>query len=261
MRVLSREVYNLYGHRGLIDLLSVFLRIKARAKKDLIMIKLILAYASISPPLEAHQVDIHDWALKTYGTEISFDIKRNGNNIGTHQVKFTKSENQLLVEANTQIRVKFLFFTAFKFDYNSKELWQNGELKSLSSFTNNDGKKSNVSLEYGDDIVNVTNEKGSFTNILKEPVFTTNHWNPNVLGEKMVLNTLTGKINNIEINKLGFEMVPAGNGTRKAMRHSYDGDLNNISTWYDEKSRWVGLNFKGRDGSLISYECNQCGIE
>ena len=225
------------------------------------MIKLILAYASISQPLAASAIDIHDWTIKSYGPEITFDIKRKGKNIGTHKVTFTQNDNQLFVEATTRIRLKFLFFTAFKFDYTSEEVWQNGKLMSLSSLTNEDGKKSNVLLEFGEDIVSITNENGNYSNNLMGPVFTTNHWNPNVLDEEKVLNTLTGKSNNIQINKMGLEMVPTGKGEREAMHHRYEGDLNNISTWYDEKSRWVGLSFKGKDGSIISYECDQCGDE
>ena len=225
------------------------------------MIKLILALTSISPQTSEPTINIHDWALQSYGPEMSFNIKRNGNQIGSHEVNFKTSDEQLIIEATTKIRVKFLFFTAYKFDYKAKEIWQNGELVSLLSQTNDNGKRSEVKLDYGTDIVNATNYDVTFSNTLDGMIYTTNHWNPNVLKANVVLNTVTGKLNQVQINQMGEEMVPIGSNKRIAIHHRYDGDLNNISTWYDEKLRWVGLNFKGKDGSIISYECNLCGVE
>ena len=110
------------------------------------MIKLILALTSISPQTSEPTINIHDWALQSYGPEMSFNIKRNGNQIGSHEVNFKTSDEQLIIEATTKIRVKFLFFTAYKFDYKAKEIWQNGELVSLLSQTNDNGKRSEVKL-------------------------------------------------------------------------------------------------------------------
>jgi hypothetical protein len=225
------------------------------------MIKLILALTSISHQPIKPTIDIHNWAIQSYGPGMSFNIKRNGNQIGTHEVSFKTNDEKLYIEATTKIRVKFLFFTAYKFDYTAKEIWQNGELISLLSYTNDNGKKSEVKLDYGSDIVKAINDKDTFSNTLDGLIYTTNHWNPNVLNANVVLNTVTGKLNQIQISQKGEEMVPTGAGERSAIHHRYDGDLNNISTWYDEKLRWVGLNFKSKDGSIISYECNLCGDE
>jgi|TARA_R110002096_G_scaffold257381_1_gene450764 Domain of unknown function (DUF6134) len=225
------------------------------------MIKLILALTSISQQATAPTIDIHDWALQSYGPEISFNIKRNGNNIGSHVVSFKSNDEQLHIVATTKIRVKFLFFTAYKFDYTAREVWQNGELISLLSTTNDNGKKSKVNLDYDTDIVNVTSDDDSFSNTLNSSVYTTNHWNPNVLNANVVLNTVTGKLNQVQISQMGEETIPISGDERAAIHHRYAGDLNNISTWYDKKMRWVGLNFKGKDGSIISYECNLCGDE
>ena len=109
--------------------------------------------------------------------------------------------------------------------------------------------------------MSVINNDEDFTNSLEGSIFTTNHWNPNVLSQKSVLNTMTGRTNTVEISEVGKEMVRTGANKREAMRHEYDGDLTDVFTWYDEKKRWVGLDFKSKDGSVISYECNSCGEE
>ena len=225
------------------------------------MIKIILALTTISHQTAIPVIDIHDWVLPSYGSAMVFEIKRNGKKIGIHQVNFKTNNEQLSIESKTKIRVKFLFFNAYKFDYNSLEKWKNGELVSLLSTTNDNGKKSTVNLASGTDIINVTINDDTHVNSLDDLKYTTNHWNPNVLAAKQVLNTITGKSNQFQITQAESNLVSTGSGERIATHYQYSGDLNNISTWYDEKMRWVGLSFESNDGSTISYECKQCGVE
>ena len=89
------------------------------------------------------------------------------------------------------------------------------------------------------------------------PLFPTNHWNANVVNERVVLNTLTGELNRVEIISRGVETLKSRHGEIKGQRYSYTGDLD-TEVWYDQKGRWVGMEFKGKDGSIITYVCQQC---
>ena len=223
------------------------------------MLEIILALENLSEPAMAPDINIHEWIVPAYGSEISFDIKRKGKQIGTHEVTFENIDNRIYVEVITKIRVKFLFFNAFKFDYSSREVWQNNNLIFVYSSTNDNGEKSEVVKEFGENAAEVLAGDRQFSSSLEGVNFTSNHWNPNVLNASTLLNTITGKINQVNISNQGWEVVPGQDGERNAIRHNYNGQLNNISAWYDEKWRWVGLSFKGKDGSVISYECKQCG--
>ena len=183
-----------------------------------------------------------DWAQLAYGSNMEFLIKRNGKEVGSHTVTFDNSEDQTIVQSSTSIKVKFLFITAYSFKYDAKETWINEKLVSVESKTK-DGS-----------------DESAFYKIFKEEefLFPTNHWNPNVLAENAVYNTITGKKNSISIKSNDWELLPTGVGARKAQRYDYSGDLKDVSAWYDEKGRWVGLRFKARDGSTITYECKRC---
>lgn len=210
------------------------------------MIKMLLAIASLtSTSLPVISTNMENWVLPLYGEEMHFDVKRNGKKIGDHFVTFKQENGTLAVKAETKIRVKFLFITAYKFDYKSEEIWQDNELRSLNAYTNDNGDVSEVNYSYNDE---------------SSPLFSTNHWNPNVLEADHVLNTITGKINDVTISKMGWENLSIQDETVSALRHVYSGDLNDVTTWYDEQGRWVGLQFKGKDETVISYECNLCGI-
>ncbi len=204
---------------------------------------LTLSMLSLPNTLHLEELSPTDWAQSTYGDQIEFDIRRNGKKVGEHIVTFEEQESVTSVESSTDLRVKFLFFTAYRFEYLSREEWAHSNLLSVESTTKDGGKKSSLSKEFGE----------------TEKLYSTNHWNPDVLNQNRVYNTITGKTNNIEILIGDWEMVPTGTGQRKALRHDYTGDLRDVSSWYDEQGRWVALRFIARDGSIISYECRRCG--
>jgi hypothetical protein len=86
------------------------------------------------------------------------------------------------------------------------------------------------------------------------PVFPTNHWNPAVLSQDRVLNTLTGRINRVSIEPHGDDETASDGDVN---RYRYGGELE-LESWYDDSGRWLGMSFEGRDGSLIEYRCGNC---
>ena len=72
-----------------------------------------------------------------------------------------------------------------------------------------------------------------------------------------MLNTVTGELNRVEIISRGVETLKSKHGEIIGQRYSYTDDLD-TEVWYDQKGRWVGMEFKGKDGSIITYVCQQC---
>ena len=89
------------------------------------------------------------------------------------------------------------------------------------------------------------------------PLFPTNHWNAQVLGQDRVLSTLTGRVNEVRIQPQGRETVATERGDLPATRYTYTGDLE-TEIWYDDAGRWVKMRFEGRDRSTIEYVCRRC---
>ena len=183
------------------------------------------------------------WAKQAYGEKLEFIINRNDKSVGRHIVEFDQSDGLVEVTSSTKIDIKFLFITAYKFRLEAKEYWSKGNLARIDSSSNDGGKKSELSKVIAE----------------SQEILPTSHWNPSVLTNQKVYNTITGKTNLINIHPMGWEKVSTGTGIRDAFRYDYHGDLNDVSAWYDKYGRWVSLRFKARDGSTISYECVQCG--
>lgn len=193
---------------------------------------------------------------RLYGTEAVYEIRRNGTPVGAHEVRFQRQGRALEVTAESEIRIPFLMFTAYRFSYRSEALWRDGVLHRLEAWTDDDGDKMHVKARLeGDTFVS---ESAHGEERAPAPVFPTDHWHAGVLKTDLVLNTITGWFNRVEITKTGVEYVETGEGLRPAMRYEYGGALA-VTSWYDVQGRWVGLRFSARDGSVIDYVCRRCG--
>jgi len=193
--------------------------------------------------------------IRLYGPEMQFDIIRSGSKIGNHTVRFTQQGDDIVVDSSSRMKIDILFFTAFQYQYDSRAIWRNGVLKSLNVNVDDDGTLFSMTANQQDQRLHIAS--GSEKYEARLPVYPTNHWNSEVLNQSQVLNTLTGRINNVTIRNMGKEDVMTEGGIIQATRYSYSGDLTN-DVWYDAKGRWVKLRFEGRDGSLIEYVCRRC---
>lgn len=190
-----------------------------------------------------------------YGPAIEFDVYRKGARIGSHSVEFRPEGQVLSVDSRFRLQIDVLFFTAYAFDYRSQAQWRDGELVDLRVTVDDNGDSFSLVAERQGAAMRLTRPDESET--VAAPVLPTNHWNAAVLRESRVLNTLTGRINNVEIVAEGEEIVPTERGPVRATRYRYTGDLQN-EVWYDATGRWVKMRFLGKDGSVIDYVCRRC---
>jgi hypothetical protein len=193
--------------------------------------------------------------IKLYGDEIYFDVFREGDKVGYHSVKFIKDDGKITVQIAFSIEIDFLFLTAYRFKYLSEAKWVEGQLDYLKASVDDDGEEFEVIANRQNQLIYVVGTNETFNTTA--PLYPTNHWNPGVIKQTRVLNTLTGLLNKVLIIAQGSEIIPTENGLIKAKRYTYSGDLNN-EVWYDNEGRWVKMRFKASDGSIIDYVCKLC---
>jgi len=200
--------------------------------------------------------DVGPMAL--YGPEILFDVSRNGEHVGQHTVFFEQTADGLNVDAHMTIDIKFLGFKAYSYDYRSTSLWRDGRLVRLDSQIDDDGDISRVEVRSEGDRLVVTAADGARAETA--PIYPTDHWNAGVLGASKVINTITGRIDQVEIEPLGESDVDFNGASTAARHYQYTGDLS-TEVWYDRDGRWVKMRFKAQDGSTIEYTCRNCAAE
>ncbi len=206
--------------------------------------------ADAAPP-SAHAVD----PLKLYGPRMEFALRRNGEPVGSHVVRFDNGGQGLKVSSVFDLKVDFLFFTAYRYRYDSESLWNHDKLVQLRAVTDDDGAKTTVEAAWRGDKFVIDGPQGKAA--VGHSLYPTDHWNPGVLGSSHVLNTITGRINDVRIVPQGVDSVVAEGRTITATHYRYTGDLEN-EVWYDDRGHWVKLRFKAKDGSTIDYECRRC---
>jgi len=195
---------------------------------------------------------------RLYRGDIEFDVLRDGRLVGRHDVTFSSDEDGLLwAVSNFNLKINFLGFFTYRFDYRSKSKWADGKLLRIDADTNDDGTRKIVSAQYRDGLLRIIPADGK--PIDSEPLFPTDHWNAGVLGQTRVLNTISGKVAEVSIEPQEREIVVAEGRPTMARRYVYSGDLA-TTVWYDDSGRWLKMRFRGNDGSSIEYSCRRCGL-
>lgn len=207
--------------------------------------------AAVAAPSAAYAVD----PFQLYGPRIEFALRRNGEPVGSHVIRFQNGAGGLSVSSVFDLKIDFLIFTAYRYRYESDSLWHGNRLMRLRAVTNDDGVKTTVEAAWRGDKFVIQGPDGKAA--VGRGLYPTDHWNPGVLETTRVLNTITGRVNDVRIVPQGTEKVVAEGRTISATHYRYTGDLQN-EVWYDNRGRWVKMRFKAKDGSTIDYECRRC---
>ena len=175
-------------------------------------------------------------ALADTPDDILFDVYRNGSPFGEHTVRFQETENGALqVDVDVELRAGLGPISLFRYRHDSREVWDDGELVSVTADTFNDGTEMDFSLE-GDAI---------------PPLTLSSHWRGYQAGLDRVFNTETGEPMDVVIEDLGEEMFDTPDGPVPARHLRIIGTLT-ADLWYDENGRWIGCAFEAR-GQEIRY--------
>jgi hypothetical protein len=184
------------------------------------------------------------------GNRLAFDIVRKGNKIGTHVLTFQPEANRLTVQVAADIAVSLGPIVLFRYRHRATERWEDGQVVSLDADTNDDGEKFVVRMRRDAGALAVE-ASGIPRYTAPTNASPATHWNRGMLDGPFV-NTQDGKLLRPSVASLG--------STNELPRHpspasgfALRGDCD-LDTWYDAAPRWVGLRFKGRDGTEIRYE-------
>lgn len=192
-----------------------------------------------------------------YGDEIRFEVLRNGTPVGGHTVSFGRQGERITTTTRFEVAVDVLFFTAYRYVYASDATWNGSCLLELKATTDDNGDRTAVSVKREGPRLVVSGPEGmTSTGLATLP---TEHWIYGAVGRDAVINTITGRVNAVEVEPAGAEAVRTADGRAiSARRYVYAGELQN-EVWYDAEGRWVKMRFPAKDGSTIEYVCVTCG--
>lgn len=183
---------------------------------------------------------------------IAFDLIRKDDRIGTHRIRFTREGDALHVAIDVDIKVKFLFFTAFTYEHRVRETWRDGRLVALETTTVRNGDEARVTGRAVGQMFEVTAADGAVKR-LPADILPTTYWHPRTRSADMLINSQTGEAMDVTIRPAdtAIGLGPPW-GEVEARRFDISGQRD-WSLWYDPAGCLLSVSFTGKDGSVISY--------
>jgi hypothetical protein len=224
----------------------------ARLRAAFLTICLVAPMVSAASGADSEQVRFVD---ERYGQRIEFDVLRDGKSVGEHVTTFAATANRLEVHSCMELSVTVLFIPVYRCEYESTSVWCREILVRLSARTKDGGKATLTQVEPAADGLIVRH--GEREQPVAENLMPTDHWNPRVLQRSQVLNTITGRLNMVQISRCNSQSTLVATAAPRERCYEYSGELA-AKVWYDGSMRWVGLEFAGLDGSEIVYLCRDC---
>jgi len=189
--------------------------------------------------------------LAAPASHFEYAVIRNGDQIGSHVLDFNRAGDSIEVRIATNIQVKVAFFTVYRFEHNGVESWRKDRLVALKSRTNDNGTAHALSVaeEAGKLRIN-----GDGAVAFADPaIIPGSLWNPAVVRQSIILNSLDGSQMKVVIKDMGEERVHARESDVSARHYRISGQLGR-DVWFDRNGTLVRMHLKGQDDSDIYYE-------
>jgi hypothetical protein len=181
-----------------------------------------------------------------------FEVFLNDTKIGFHRFEVIKQQNQQLVYSKARFDFEFLFFTAYQYEHDNFEIWQNNCLVKIESITNDNGEQYQVSGKHVNDHFLVS--KTANTTELPDCVKTFSYWNPDFLNAKQLLNPQTGEYTPVTITRLPDSIVTIGGDKQMAQKYKLKGEKLEIYLWYTEQAQWLALESVVDNNMRVRYQ-------
>ena len=183
--------------------------------------------------------------------EWNFRALLDGKPIGQHRFSVSGQGDERKVVSEASFAVKFLGITAYRYQHKATEQWRGECLASLNASTNDDGKPSSVRAEQDGDAFDI--KAGASTESFKGCVMSFAYWNPAIQRQTRLLNAQTGKLEIVQVQRVGSGSVDVRGKSVTATEFRITGPTQPIAVWYSAQGEWVGLDSTVAGGRKLSY--------
>jgi hypothetical protein len=193
------------------------------------------------------EVDTKEWNFRVYLDD---------SEIGYHTFSLVEEDGRKRLVTEAEFEVKFLFFTAYRYEHNNVETWQGECLQEIQSETDANGRKfavrgvrddSGLEIEAADGVRDVPGCVKTFA-----------YWNPDILDEPELLNSQTGELLEVDIEPVATETLIVSGREVPARRYRLQAKNMELDIWYSrDQGRWLALESTVKGGRKLRYELSQ----
>ncbi len=175
---------------------------------------------------------------------LAFDVFRGNDRIGSHVTTIKVDGSKTIVDTQTSILVKVLFFDAYHYEFTAREVIVGGKFTSFASRTDDNGTRHEVAVKRANGKVEVTAD-GS-TAVAAPNAVPGSFWNEGLMRSGPVIMIETGAQVNVTVKKLGEETGASG---EKLGHYRISGGMDRDIWFHDHYP--VRYRLVARDGSVI----------
>ncbi|HWA46416.1 MAG TPA: DUF6134 family protein [Hypericibacter adhaerens] len=186
---------------------------------------------------------------------ITYDVWRQGSQIGTHSVEFTRDGDKLTVRTRIRIEVKLLFVTVYRFEHDAEEDWIDGKLMRFAAQTDDNGTDRDVLLERDGDKLKGRYKAPDHTEqaLLPGDLIVCSLWNPATPDQTTMIEPTKGRPKAVTVVDRGLEKIQVGTRTVEARHYSITGDLRR-EVWYGPDGEVAQVQYPNKDGTVLIFK-------
>ncbi len=175
-----------------------------------------------------------------------------GQEIGRKTTRFKREGELVHVDTSIEMVAKFAYIPVYRYEHRNHEIWRADQLEALDAWTNDDGKKSEVTVRTEDDMLRMVSSERTLR--LPRDARPSNYWHQLLISTQTGINTQLGEAIALDTTEIGSEVITA-RGVPVRTRHfkllGYDivyGErvkkpYLDIDLWYDEVGLLVHMTF------------------
>lgn len=196
---------------------------------------------------------------RLYPRGLHFRIKRNGEEIGFHKAQMTRSDDVIAIENHTVMNTRvFLGLFPYQLEYRAKSRWRGEDLIDFVADIEEQGNQREIVAEdTGDGFQLKIDDQ---VQPLAEKIMPSPHWLSLYINGSGLLHGLTGDIWDIAYDHNDTILLNMPDGNVEARKYAVKNAEITASEWYDNRGRWLAMEFEAPDGSSVTYECIECGL-
>jgi hypothetical protein len=184
----------------------------------------------------------------------NFRVLLDGREIGHHSYQLRPDGGGVELRSEARFDVRLLFISAYRYRHDAIERWQDGCLRGLESETVTNGERVAVSARDVGGRLSV--ERPGATDTHAGCIFSFAYWDPRILEATALLNSQTGELVPVMVERLGTEPMTVQGRELPTTRHRITGTGLQIDLWYADR-RWVALEALTEGGRRLRYELTE----
>jgi hypothetical protein len=181
-----------------------------------------------------------------------FRVLLDDEEIGLHDFRVAERDGDRRVQIDAKFSVAFLAVEVYHYVHTATERWHGNCLDTIEARTDDNGEVIAVRGASRGERFEVEGAGAATTTI--GCVMSFAYWNPAMLRQSRLLNSQTGEVVDVHVEKLADETVAVRGAPAATHRYALHGPNLRIDLWYAlDDGRWVQLESRTSRGSLLRY--------